>query len=143
MLSPRQCGNVLGVSGDYIVGEIREGRLAARVRHHANNRCRYRIDPRDFMVYAREYWPSKLPAVQRARTIAGIVVGAGSRLDRVEAMAKAIDALNNPSSSATRAERAAYRRLARRADDRRLTPAEKIAAVQAVFSFFGVTNEEP
>jgi hypothetical protein len=58
-LSPRDCGDVLGVSADYIVGEIRDGRLPAREREYDSGRKRYRIDPGDFAAYIEQYWPRK------------------------------------------------------------------------------------
>jgi excisionase family DNA binding protein len=58
-LSPGECAAVLGVSADYIVGEIKEGRLPARERTYDSGRKRYRIDASDFAAYVREFWPKK------------------------------------------------------------------------------------
>lgn len=58
-LSPADCADVLGVSPDYIVGEIKEGRLPARERTYDSGRKRYRVDAGDFAAYVAEYWPRK------------------------------------------------------------------------------------
>lgn len=58
-LSPSDCAEVLGVSADYIVGEINEGRLPAHERKYKSGRKRYRVDAGDFAAYIREFWPKK------------------------------------------------------------------------------------
>jgi hypothetical protein len=58
-LSPRACAEVLGVSTDYIVGEIRDGRLPAREREYDSGRKRYRVDAGDFAAYIEHYWPRR------------------------------------------------------------------------------------
>ena len=58
-LSPRTCANVLGVSPDYIVGEIKDGRLPAHERIYSSGRKRYRIDKADFAAYLLQFWPRK------------------------------------------------------------------------------------
>jgi excisionase family DNA binding protein len=58
-LSPRACAAVLGVSADYIVGEIKDGRLPARERAYESGRKRYRIDAMAFAAYIEEYWPER------------------------------------------------------------------------------------
>lgn len=61
-LSPYQCAKLLGVSDDYIVGEIKDGRLPARERCYASGRKRYRVDPVAFAAYIDRYWPLKTVA---------------------------------------------------------------------------------
>ena len=58
-LSPKACAQILGLSADYIVGEIKEGRLPARERTYASGRKRYRIDPEEFAVYIEKFWPER------------------------------------------------------------------------------------
>lgn len=58
-LSPRACAQVLGVTAEYICGEINEGRLPARVRTYASGRKRYRIDAVAFAAYIEQYWPER------------------------------------------------------------------------------------
>ena len=59
-LSPSECAAILGVSADYIVGEIRDGRLPAHERVYPDSGYkRYRIDALDFSKYIAQYWPKK------------------------------------------------------------------------------------
>jgi excisionase family DNA binding protein len=58
-LSPKQCATYLGVSDDYIVGEIHDGRLPAHERSYDSGRKRYRVDPVKFAAYVEQYWPEK------------------------------------------------------------------------------------
>lgn len=59
-LSPKACADILGLSSDYIVGEIKDGRLPARERQYAGSgRRRYLVEPEDFAAYIDQYWPRK------------------------------------------------------------------------------------
>ena len=59
-MSPRACADVLGVSPDYIVGEIHDGRLPAHEREfEGTTRKRYRVAASDFAAYIEKYWPRK------------------------------------------------------------------------------------
>ncbi len=54
-LTTRDCGDRLGVSPGFIVGEIRDGRLPALVLEREGLRTIYRITPRDFEGYCRRF----------------------------------------------------------------------------------------
>lgn len=57
-LSTTACARALGVTGEFIRGEIREGRLKARIsKPEGRRRAKYRIDAADFDAYVREHWP--------------------------------------------------------------------------------------
>lgn len=56
-LSPKACGQVLGMTAEFIVGEIKDGRLNARVRSYESGRKRYLVDPMEFAAYIDKYWP--------------------------------------------------------------------------------------
>lgn len=56
-LSPKACADILGLTDEYIVGEIKDGRLPARKRVYDSGRTRYRVDPEDFAAYIEKYWP--------------------------------------------------------------------------------------
>lgn len=57
-LSPLTCARKIGVTDEYIRGEIKEGRLEAHVHRYAHSgRARYRIDPEDWEAYVARYWP--------------------------------------------------------------------------------------
>jgi len=58
-LSPKACADVLGVTDEYIVGEIKDGRLRARERTYDSGRHRYRVDPLDFADYIEKFWPQR------------------------------------------------------------------------------------
>jgi hypothetical protein len=56
-LTTRDCANRLGVSTGFIVGEIRDGRLAATVLQRDGYRTVYRIAPAQLEAYiARHGW---------------------------------------------------------------------------------------
>jgi hypothetical protein len=55
-LRTRDCAELLRVSGEFIRGEIRDGRLPAHVLQR-KGRTAYRIDSGDFTVYVERYWP--------------------------------------------------------------------------------------
>lgn len=58
-LRPRECAEALGVSTDYVIGEIRAGRLAARVRTHDSGRVKYRIEQEAFADWMRDHWSKR------------------------------------------------------------------------------------
>ena len=60
LLTPRDCADVLAVTPKFIVGEIRDGRLVARVFARPSGRTRYRIEPAAFGAYLREHWPARV-----------------------------------------------------------------------------------
>jgi hypothetical protein len=53
-LKPRECAILLGVTAEYIVGEIKDGRLPA------HTRTRYRVDVEDWRLYVVTHWPRKM-----------------------------------------------------------------------------------
>lgn len=55
-LSTRECADRLGVTTDFIVGEIRDGRLAARVMTRESGRPLYRIEAAAFTTYLARHW---------------------------------------------------------------------------------------
>lgn len=59
-LTTRDCAERLGMSARFIVGEIRDGRLAAHVREREGLRALYRISEVAFDAYLQRYWPSAL-----------------------------------------------------------------------------------
>ncbi len=57
-LTTGQCAARIGVTDEYIRGEIRDRRLPAHEHRYATSgRVRYRIDPKDFEAYLATYWP--------------------------------------------------------------------------------------
>ena len=58
-MTPAACAERLLVSPDYIIGEIKDGKLPARVRTHDSGRTRYRIDRSHFADYIERHWPTK------------------------------------------------------------------------------------
>jgi len=63
-LSPDDCAKVLNVSGEFIRGEIKDGRLSARRLERSSGRVVYRIDPDDFTTYTEKHWPKVTPERQ-------------------------------------------------------------------------------
>jgi predicted DNA-binding transcriptional regulator AlpA len=59
-LRPSECAVLIGVSSDYIVGEIKDGRLPARVNLSPKGRTRYRVWVEDWQAYVVRYWPMKI-----------------------------------------------------------------------------------
>jgi len=56
-LSPAACAKALSMTGEFIRGEIKDGRLKARKFMRASGRAVYRIATEDFSGYVTEYWP--------------------------------------------------------------------------------------
>lgn len=56
VLTTAQCARALGMSPDFIRGEIRDGRLRATVFSSGRKRARYRIDEADFLDYKQQHW---------------------------------------------------------------------------------------
>jgi excisionase family DNA binding protein len=54
-LTTSDCAQRLGVSTQFIVGEIREGRLRALVIQRGRRRAMYRIAPADLAAYLRQH----------------------------------------------------------------------------------------
>lgn len=54
-LSPSECAEQLKVTGEFIRGEIRDGRLDALV-YVKGKRHLYRIDPEAWQAYKDRYW---------------------------------------------------------------------------------------
>jgi hypothetical protein len=59
-LKPRECAILLGVTAEYIVGEIKDGRLTAMVHETKEGRVRYRVDVEDWRLYVVTHWPRKM-----------------------------------------------------------------------------------
>jgi predicted DNA-binding transcriptional regulator AlpA len=59
-LKTRECAVLLGVTTAYIVGEIKDGRLPARVRTTPDGRIRYRVCVDDWRLYIARHWPLKV-----------------------------------------------------------------------------------
>jgi hypothetical protein len=57
LLTTRICADVLKVSRKFIIGEIRDGRLPARVFARPSGRTCYRVEPEAFTAYLHRYWP--------------------------------------------------------------------------------------
>lgn len=57
VMTTTDCARALGMTGEFIRGEIKEGRLLARVFRGSRRRAKYRIERADFDSYKREYWP--------------------------------------------------------------------------------------
>lgn len=55
-LSTRECAERLGVSPDFIVGEILDGRLTAYTHERTGRRRIYRVTPADFDTYLAQHW---------------------------------------------------------------------------------------
>jgi excisionase family DNA binding protein len=55
-LTTTQCARALCVSGAFIRGEIRDGRLKALVFREGRKRAKYRIEREDFDAYQKRYW---------------------------------------------------------------------------------------
>lgn len=60
MLTTADCAHALGVSQQFIRGEIHEGRLRARVsKPPGRQRAKYRVDADDFEAYRQVHWPKR------------------------------------------------------------------------------------
>lgn len=57
-LSTSVCAARLGVTPKFILGEIVDGRLSARVRTRPGVRAMYRISEAAFDMYVRRFWPA-------------------------------------------------------------------------------------
>ncbi len=57
ILTTSDCAQKLGMTGAYIRGEIRDGRLKARIFSEGRKRAKYRIEAEDFTAYVERYWP--------------------------------------------------------------------------------------
>jgi hypothetical protein len=55
-LTTRDCAVRLGVATDFIVGEIRDGRLVGRVLTRTTGRTLYRVERPDFEAYIARHW---------------------------------------------------------------------------------------
>jgi len=57
-LTTAECARILGMTSEFVRGEIIEGRLRARVFKPAGRRrAKYVIESPDLEAYQREYWP--------------------------------------------------------------------------------------
>ena len=65
ILTTRDCANRLGVSTDFIVGEIQDGRLTAYT-NRRGRRAVYRVAPADFDTYVAEHWRRTAARTARA-----------------------------------------------------------------------------
>lgn len=54
-LTTRQCADRIGVTTEFIIGEIRDGRLRALVIQRPGVRTIYRVSPADFDAYIVRY----------------------------------------------------------------------------------------
>lgn len=58
MLTTADCARAIGMSTQFIRGEILDGRLKARVsKPEGRQRAKYRIEADDFAAYQRAHWP--------------------------------------------------------------------------------------
>jgi hypothetical protein len=57
LLSTTECARALGMTGAFIRGEIRDGRLKARIFTEGRRRAKYRIEAVDFRAYVERCWP--------------------------------------------------------------------------------------
>jgi len=55
-LSTRQCGSLIGMTTEFIRGEIRDGRLPACKLARDGKRPAYRVRVEDFDTYLDRYW---------------------------------------------------------------------------------------
>lgn len=60
-LTPFECGRRIGVSADFICGEIRDGRLLARRKTYRSGRSRLRVAASEFDRYVAEVWRPTTP----------------------------------------------------------------------------------
>lgn len=58
MLRPSECATALRVTGEFIRGEIHDGRLLAHVFERPSGRRVYRIRQQDFDAYLERHWPA-------------------------------------------------------------------------------------
>lgn len=58
-MTTTQAALELEVSSEFIRGEIKSGRLRARVFRRPSGRSAYRIDPDAFRLYLAKYWPER------------------------------------------------------------------------------------
>ena len=56
-LSPSACARLLDVSASFVRGEVKDGRLQARVLTRPSGRSVYRIAEAAFQAYVERYWP--------------------------------------------------------------------------------------
>jgi hypothetical protein len=56
LLTTTDCARAIGMSGEFIRGEIRDGRLKARIFTAGRRRAKYRIEESDFIAYRDEHW---------------------------------------------------------------------------------------
>lgn len=58
-LTTRDCADRLGVSTGFVIGEIKQGRLAAAVIRRGGRRAIYRVSPASLQAYVRQFgWTS-------------------------------------------------------------------------------------
>jgi hypothetical protein len=58
LLTTSDCARLIGMTGEFIRGEIREGRLKSRAYHPSSRRrAKYRIERADFVAYMEQHWP--------------------------------------------------------------------------------------
>jgi len=58
-LRPSECARVIGMSPEFIRGEIKDGRLRARKYTTPRGRVVYRIDQAAFELYLDTHWPER------------------------------------------------------------------------------------
>jgi hypothetical protein len=58
-LRPSECAQALGVSSDFILGEIKDGKIPAVRRSTANGRMRYWVNAADWLDYVATHWQRK------------------------------------------------------------------------------------
>lgn len=59
LLTTADCARALGVTAAFIRGEVRGGRLVARVFERPSGRSAYRIRLTAFQSYVARYWPER------------------------------------------------------------------------------------
>lgn len=58
VLTTSDCARALGMTSQFIRGEIRDGRLRARIyTNPERRRARYSIKAEDFTAYVKQHWP--------------------------------------------------------------------------------------
>jgi hypothetical protein len=58
LLTTSDCAKLIGMTGEFVRGEIREGRLKARVFNGPKRRrARYRVERAEWQSYLDKYWP--------------------------------------------------------------------------------------
>jgi hypothetical protein len=66
-LSTRQCAAIVGVTANFMRGEIRDGRLKARTLARHGKRTVYRVVAEDFAAYCAKHWRLVDLAAPRSR----------------------------------------------------------------------------